>query len=313
MKKWIALLLSVLLLLPLVSCSKSSEGTDSEPSDETSQQIGSESGTEQGHESDGTEKAPGEIADCAGVYDFYDRLTSAMGNKISKLVDEHNNAVESDLSQLVALFYLPFSSLRYVDAASFAEGTSLSALESAYHMMGQNDATIRETGKNEYTIAYSKTDDATGETYEHKEVIRFDTSAPALSVVNYRNGEPGSFTEFQALGDNRYAISSEFERAIVVYQDGEILGLNHAENLWKLNPDTDQYEDYSLIFDYEDGKIFGRTDLDEDWVMEAERRDGLYRHYDLQDGICTVTGLKSSYDFEAGKTTYSPGFEVVLP
>jgi len=309
MKKRMALLLAALMLASLFACGKKNGGTNgaSPPENGKTQTGTSQTGTSQ------TGAAPdGKIVDCAGAYDFYEKLTDALSKKMSVLIDAHNEAAGSDFSQYVVMLYMPFSALRYLDAASYTRDTSPATMEASYRLMELNDAVVTQSG-NEYTITYTAKRWNSGTTYAFKEVIRFDPDAPALSVVKYADGVLTGFTEFQALGGDRYALSSELERAIVTYRDGEILAFDHAENKWELNADADGYEPFSFLFGHDSGAIFGRTDPDHDWVMEAEQHDGLYRHYSYRDGVCTVTGLSRQRNWDTGEYTFTPGYELTLP
>jgi len=311
-KRILVLLLALSMLLSLAACSGAGTGSsDISAAGGREQSSTSESGSPPPAQSGGA-PSDGKIVDCAGVSDFYEKLVDRMHRKIMDLQDEHNEAAGDDFYALVNLWYMPFSSLRYLHAASFNAGTSVETIQSAYRMMDLEDAAITESG-NEYTITYTASNQPYSEdTYALKEVIRYDPDAPALSVVKYRDGALSSFTEFQALGNDRYALSSELERAIVTYRDGEIIAIDHAENRWDINYETGEHEDYSFLFGYDSG-IFGRTDLDHDWVMEAEAQDGLYRHYDFKDGTCTITGLNKELNWDGGPPKFTPGFELILP
>ena len=328
MKRVFVLVLALAMLFSLAACGKnpSNTGGTGTPQTSTPNQSGTpessgapstQSGTTESSGAPSTqsggETSPGKIVDCAGVADFYEKLVDGMYKKVMALQDEHNDAAGDDFTKLVNLWYMPFSSLRYVDAASFTAGTSAAAVQSAFRLMDLEDAVITENEK-EFTITYTATNWPYSEdTYAFKEVIRYDPDAPALSVVKYRDGEISSFTEFQALGNDQYALSSELERAIVTYKDGEVLAMDHAENRWEINSDTGEHEDYSFVFSYDSGRIFGRTDLNHEWVMEAQTHDALYRHYDLQDGVCTITGLKKELNWNGGPPTFTPGYELILP
>lgn len=313
MKHVFVWMLALAMVFSLAACGKENTATPATPPSSGQEQSGTpeSSGTPTTAQS-GSEAVDSKINDCAGVSEFYEKLVDGMYKKIMALQDEHNEAAD-DFSKMVNLWYMPFSSLRYVDAASFTAGTSAETVQSAFRLMDLADAVVTENG-NEFTISYTATNWPYSEdTYAFKEVIRCDLNAPALSVVKYRDGELSSFTEFQAMGNDQYALSSELERAIVTYKDGEIIAMDHAENRWEINSDTGKHEDYSFVFGYDSGEIFGRTDLDHNWVMEAETHDALYRHYDLQNGVCTITGMKKELNWDGGPPTFTPGYEVTLP
>lgn len=315
MKRILVMVLALVLLLSAAACGKSpapsSDGT-SAPSTSTPDQSGSSDSSTPPASGGSDSSAPdsGKTGSCSDIADFYEKLVDRMEKKVMDLQDEHNEAVGDDYTKMINLWYMPFSSLRYIDAFMFNANTSASTVQSSLRLLGNEDAVVTGSG-NEYTITYTNTDWYTETDYELTEIIRFDPDALALSVVNYRDGEISSFTEFQALGNDRYALSSELERAIVTYKDGEILTIDHAENKYDTDYETGDYEAYSFIFGYD--SIFGRTDLDSAWVTEAEASDGLYRHYEYSDGVCTITGLNKQHNWDGGDPTFTPGYEVIMP
>jgi len=314
MKRIVVWALALAMLFSLAACGKnpSNTGGTGTPQTSTPEQSGTPESSGTPSTQSGGETSPGKITGCADVSDFYEKLVDGMYKKIMALQDAHNEAA-TDFSAMANLWYMPFSSLRYVDAASFTAGTSAATVQSAFRLMDLEDAVVTENGK-EFTITYTATNWPYSEdTYAFKEIIRYDPDAPALSVVKYRDGELSSFTEFQAMGNDQYALSSELERAIVTYKDGEVLAMDHAENRWAINSDTGEHEDYSFVFGYDSGEVFGRTDMNHEWVMEAQTHDALYRHYDLQDGVCTITGLKKELNWDGGPPTFTPGYELILP
>jgi len=316
MKKLLATGLALLLLLSLAACGDSAPGGESSgtpsgaaaPSGSSAAAPGSSSAAAPANSSTASDK----ITDCAGVYDFYEALTDAVSNKMDELVDLHNEAAGDDFTKMVSLLYMPFNALRYLDAVYFASGTSPSTVQASIRLLGNEDAIVTEDGDG-YIITYTARDYSTDETYAYKEIIRYDTDAPALSVVHYRDGDLSSFTEFQALGGDRYALSTEIDRAIVSYKGGEILAIDHAVNNWEYNYETGEYEDFSFFFDHESGAVFGHTGADHDWVMEAQQHDGLFRHYALDNGVCVITGLKKDRNWDTGEYIFTPGYELVLP
>jgi|GEM_PF-2247034 len=326
MKKLLSLMLSLLIVLSLAACSakpakkddSKEKKSDSKEQTSSVSEKDSDTGTSSAlnvlssfSEAKGSEEASGGIESCADVYDFYERLAYAMGNKMEKLVDAHNDSVGGDYTKMVNIWYMPFSPLRYIDATMLTASISAGSLETSFRILGNEDAEVTEiTGG--YSVTYTATDWSSGETYAYKEEILFNTSPPALSVIHYHDGELSSFTEFQALGNDLYAVSSELERAIVAYIDGEIISIDHAENIWDIADDNSGYAEHSFIFDYSSGKIFGRTDLDHEWVMEAQAHDGLFHHYDFSDGVCTITGVTKNRNWDTGEYTFTPGYELVL-
>jgi len=314
MKKLLAVLIIVVFVLTAAACGN---GTPAEnPGANTEDLPESEQGGNQGETGNDLPEPGGDdhadAASCADVYDFYEKLTDSLAKKMGELQDAHNEAAGDDFMSMVNLLYMPFSSLRYVDAASYDADTSAETMESAYQIMGNEDAKVSIDG-NVITITYTAADYLNETKYAFKEIITYDTDPIALSVITYRDGEIIGFTEFKDLGDGVYAASSEFERAFITYVDGNIVAFDHTENIHDLGDDNVTYTEDSLIFDYESGKILDKTSLDESWLTAADAEGKLYRRYTFADGVCTITGLKSEYDWDNGGVTYTPGYEVTLP
>ena len=299
--------LALVMILSVAACGDSvgDNSGAAAPSGNSQDSGGSEDNGGSGN--NGGSGASGDFGSCADVYNFYEKLTDKMSDTMEELIDAHN---EKEGVDYIILLYMPFSSLRYLDASSFDADTTASTMEAAYKALGNEDASVTQDG-NLITITYTGKNYTTGDTYAFKEEIRYDTSGPSLSVVNYHDGELSSFNVFQALGGDNYALSTEYERAIVTYRDGEIVAIDHAVNIWDYDSDVDGYTEDSVLFDFDSGNIFGGT-ADSAWVHASEG-NGLYRHYELKDGSCRITGLNETTDWESGVTTYSDGYDVTIP
>ncbi|MBQ7246707.1 MAG: hypothetical protein IJS22_01255 [Lachnospiraceae bacterium] len=314
MKKFTALILVLAMTAALAGCGGSPDTPASlsgQGQDPQTQNAGIDAPGQDVQTQPAGAGGSGSAESCADLYDLYEKITNAMSKKISDLQEKHNEAV-TDFTGMVNLWYLPFSSLRYVDAAMISADTGPSTVESAIKMLGNEDAQVVQDGKS-YVITYTAKNYSTEQTYAYKEVITWDTGTKELSVVHYHDGEMSSFTEFTSLGGDRYAISSEFERAIVTYAGGEITEMVHAENIHDQDYETEEYSEESLIFTYDEGRILGRSDMDENWVKAAESAGGLFRLYELKDGTCHITGLSQEYNWDTGGQSYKPGFDVTLP
>jgi len=203
--------------------------------------------------------------------------------------------------------YLPFLTLS-TDPVMFSAGTPVSTIELSYTYMGNEDAKVVQDG-NQYTVTYSDSD--SDGAYTCKKVMKFDPDTVSMSYVSYRNDEISNFYEYVGLGNDKYALVSVSDRAIVTYKDGEILTVLHAQNIYHEDWETGELSEATVVNAYPDDAIFGKS-VDESWVTEHENDGAIEKLYNFDGTTLKVTGMNSEYDLDSGDYTYTPGFSAEI-
>ena len=316
-KRLLAIVIICTMAISLSACGGSGGNSGSESKSGNISTAASDTASQSGasQTSSAAQADTASIRSGKDVYDFYDKLTTAMEKKLTDLQNQHNDAVGDDYTAMVNILYTPFNALRYLDLIYFGDGGAAAA-QSTLRALGNEDAVVTENGTNSFTIEYtakSYNADSTTTTYKSKADIKFDTEKLVFSIVFYRDGKLSNFTEAQFIGKDQYAFSTETDRAIVTYKDGEVTAFVHAENTYEDDYENGGFTKESFIYEYNDeSKVFGKQSVDEAWVKEAEKHDALHRLYVLKDNVIKITGLKDKYTYD-GPKTYEPGYDVTLP
>ncbi len=319
-KRLTAIVVAGAMALALTACSGGSgnNGSDNSKTDSTAPAASGTDSSQVTVSGDGsqttvdTSSAQQSVKSGNDLYDFYSALTDKMSDTVSELVNKHNESVGSDYTAMVNILYMPFSSIRFLDLAFF-NGSSAETVKSSFKMLGNDDVEVTENSKNDYTIEYTATPVSSGKSYKSKTNIRIDPENLGVSIVFYRDGVLESFTDMQYIGSDRYALSTETDRAIVTYKDGNITEIFHAQNTYQPDYDKGGFTEDSFIYEYNDSSsVYGKKTVDESWVKEAESHNALYRLYEYKDGVMKITGLKEVYSY-SNPITYEPGYAVTLP
>ena len=119
------------------------------------------------------------------------------------------------------------------------------------------------------------------------------------SMVQYDGeGNAISFFRFQCLGDDRYAISNQYMRALLTYNDktgsfSEIDAGITTNTVIRFKEATGLDNPVDTPYVYEsDGLLPLKKDaLNAEWVTEAEKVGGLFRHMVLDGDMFIISGL----------------------
>lgn len=245
MKKFLAILLTLLLVFSLAAC----KGGSADPA------TADDSGASTQPDAGGPASAPGNSY--AAAYELYYAITTAMNVAFDGVVDPHNAALQvenetywSDPDYYSGIF-LPFLSIDIAYTATFEEdnwaGISAS-LQQGLSWFDLTDVVVERTAANSYRLAYrgSYTDTETWESTEgvyFESLCQYDPGTGALRFAMY--AEPGgvralqSLIQFVPLGGDRYALISRSERAVVEYKDGVVTAFDYGNGAALNDPDAD--------------------------------------------------------------------------
>ncbi len=327
MKKFIAFALALILILSLAACGGTAgpkPGGNENPSG-SSRTDGPGAGQNGGNAPGGNASegnvtggnAPGK--DYATCYSFYLELVTELGDTLNTIVTDHNARLEkenpagyfSDPSYLMMFLYLPFVSIDMALTAAVTDDIDPYVFATAYRILGVEDAQLTVISSGNYKITYTMQDrDNEGKTKSVEQLLRYESES--IRYEQRIDGELDEFYEFIALGNDRYALQGITDRAIVTYKDGQITEVLHSVNKYEMDYDTRMPKEGSVFYDPEADSAWGRKDLDENWVLALESSGGLERIYELKDGTLTISGQKSTYDWQTGVTTYEPMVPVVI-
>lgn len=319
MKKFLAFALALIMVFTLAACGggddKNSSGSTSNPGSNTSKP--GNSGTESKDTSNPVINAPGK--DYATSYEFYADLTNKLATTITDIVEENNKRLEeekpdsyiSDPSYILIFLYIPFLSIDMAFTAAVTDDIDPAGLALAYSFFGIDDAklTIQSPGRYKITYTLPDRDDDT-KTNSIEELLRYENGS--IRYEQRINGELDEFYEFISLGGDRYALQGKRDRAIIKYKNGEIIEVIHSETMYEKDSKTGELKEWSVLYDPDSDSIWGKSNLDEDWVRELESSGGLKRIYELKDGKLTISGQNSNYDWQTGETTIEPMTPIVI-
>ncbi len=312
MKKIVAILLTVILVFSLIACDNGDTPSGSEGVGGSSQNQGG------GSKPSGGGTTPTEKIDSyADVYALFEKVTGAMESSVNNIVDANNAKLEqekpdsyyNDPSYLI-MMYMPFMSLDMAFSSMISDDVSPSTIEMTYAFLG-SDADFTVLAPGDYKLTYNTTD-WQDETQINRYEERMLYSGESIRYAQYKNGELDEFTEFISLGNDRYAIQNRTNRAVLTYKDGVITEMVHSWTIWDEDWETDIPTPESIRYDLDADSSWGRKDQDENWVRELEAQNRLERIYVLRNGTLTISGMKSSTDWETNVTTYTAMDPIVI-
>ncbi len=320
MKKLISIFLSFALMFCASACTNSDSKVEDDNDDGAVKEKSSDAETVENKDSEKnsntSDSADGPGNSYASAYSFYTEMTQELSTLVMDIVDNHNAKLEEenpdgyfyDPSYYLMLAYMPFSSLNMAFTATVDETTDSSAIEMAYSFLGFKDVKFIRTGKGEYTIT-SSYENSDGTVTSYEEYMKF--SDGSLSYNHFTNGEQTEYLEFVNLGNNRYAVQNESARALITYKNGEITSLVHSSNKYETDWETGALTDWSVVNEYPTESIWGRDDLDEDWVLE-KGEDAYIKIYSLTSDTLTITGLDKNTDWSTGEISFVPMSPIVI-
>ena len=251
-----------------------------------------------------------EVTNYEQAYTFYSNLINKISNVVSNAVKHNNERIEeakpddyyNDPAYLSVL-YMPFLSIDMALTSSLSDTVSSATIEMLYSFFGYKDIVFEIKAPGEYVITGQDEDDGV----ELKDLASYSNGG--IRYSHLVDGKVTEFYEFIPLGNDRYALQSLTDRAIVTYKDGEITKMIHSETRHETDWDTEQPTTWSVYYDPDTESIWGKTQLDDSWVLE--KQDGIHSVYEISEGNLTVSGFKKkSYGEDA---TFEPMDPIVMP
>lgn len=319
MKKILALALVLIMVFTIAACGggddKDPSGGTSKPGNNTSNPGNSDT------ESEGTDNpvisAPGK--DYGTSYEFYADLADKLSSTITDIIENNNRRLEEedpdnyydDPNYMLLVVYIPFLSIDMAFTAAVTDDIDPAGLALAYSFFGIDDTELTIQSPGRYRITYTLTDrDDDTKTNSVEELLRYENGS--IRYEQRFNGELDEFYEFISLGGDRYALQGKKDRAIIKYKNGEIIEVIHSENMYEKDISTGELKEWSVVYDPEADSIWGKSNLDEDWVLELESSGGLKRIYELKNDKLTISGQNSKYDWQTNETTFEPMTPIVI-
>lgn len=313
MKKILALLLVAMMLFAFAACSDIENPKTSQQPDQSADPDKTAAPNTGNEASNGLPSGDS----YAEAYTFYSGLVDKLGSTISNIVDNNNARLEEeqpdtyfDDPSYMIIIYMPFLSIDMAFTSSVSETVDPASIVMAYSFMGIEDAEFTITSPGNYKISYTSEDWETGEAESIEELMRYDNGS--IRYEQRINGELDEYYEFVALGQDRYALQSKTNRAIVTYKDGKITEVLHSWTKYEEDWETGELTEWSVWYDPEADSIWGKSGIDESWVLELESEGALERIYELKDGVLTISGQTSNTDWETGVTTFEPMEPVII-
>ena len=159
------------------------------------------------------------ISDYKSAYALMAQINTAMSTLLNKTLESYNKEhPEGDPKNAAEVMPLLFHSIDLCFTAYFCEDEAAYAgIVAAAEMVGITETKMTRNGAHDYTLS-GKT--FGGKAFEMKGV--YDSATGGLRMLKNTEGTITEFFEFIPLGDGQYAFQNDTERALAIYQDGNL-------------------------------------------------------------------------------------------
>lgn len=297
MKRFIAPILVILLLTLFCACGKPATNTNSIISVPTGN-VDNATRTQQTTPANTDAPAVvdnirgGDFNSCAAFYKgMTDALTTyvdvAIGANNERIMDSNPSGYESDPAYL-PIIYAPFASGNLDFFATL--GSTTEEVKAAIEEIGFFNVEYDRNSNGEHSVRYCDEDDS-GEVITIEERAAYQNSS--IRFERIENGRTVEFSEFVWLGGDMYALQNMSERAIIEYDGKMIKRFTHAQNRFSHESEEtgDPYA-WSVKNAPDTDSIWGRTDMDEAWVLQKSAVNGIYMVFELNYGTLNISGYK---------------------
>jgi len=240
MKKILSLVLAVLMVLALAACGGKSDAPSVESGGVPQTQNEQSGSANENSPVVSAPKADSKLPQSyAEGYEFYYDIADEMDRLVNGIVEANNARLEEEYpddyysrSDYMILLYMPFISLDMAFTATL-DDSSVASVESVYRMMGSEDAKVEKLSSGEYRISYTGSDwqDETN-TYLVEELVSYSNGS--IRYVQYVDGEIKALYEYVSLGNDRFAMQSRTNRAVLTYKDAIFCGFCYCSMIFSL-------------------------------------------------------------------------------
>lgn len=295
MKRFVASILVISLLTLFCACGKQATDTDSiisvpygNTDSVTRSQQTPPANTDAPANPDNRKED--DFRSCAAFYKgMTDALTIyvdvAVGANNERIMNANPSGYESDPAYL-PIIYAPFASGNLDFFASL--GSTTEEVRAAIEEIGFFNVEYDRNSMGEHSVRYCDEDDS-GEVITIEELAAYQNSS--IRFERRENGRTIEFSEFIWLGGDMYALQNMHERAIIEYDGKMIKSFTHAQNRFSHeSEETGEPYSWSVKNTSDTDSIWGRTDMDEAWVLQKSAENGIYMVFELNDGTLSISG-----------------------
>ena len=288
MKRIVALIIAMLMLVSLAACGGSSDtpGNTSAATDSSKPDSGK---TDESKAPEGTD---GKYL--ADIYGVYEKICNGMMECVNDVVEKSFEAGKSSTDYVNFLGFNDVGLTNFNLAGSF-DGQDMSITKMALAILTSEDLVL-DTTSDGYVLKFTSYN---GDSVES--TFRYDISSMSVSFVEKRNGTLYKFFDMANLGNGKYALLSNTERAIVDFDGKNVTGFYYSKLL------NNSYDKIYNENDYASASVYGKTSADNNWVTELRSENKIEKIWDCTQSnkLVVSTLLKSEYD-DDGNKSYAP-------
>lgn len=211
-----------------------------------------------------------ETSEYSGAYALADNISKDMNTLMDQALTKNNREhPEGDPKNADDVVPFMFISIPFSYTAYFGEDeTMYEGIVSMAEMMGISEAKVTRTAQHNYTL--------TGKTFRENLPYEingvYDSANGSIRMTEKEGGKVIEFLEFVPLGNEKYALQSSKERAVVLYGGGKIESFIYTET----NADD--------VYSAEGDSIFPEGPASEDGWADGRAEEEYRQHYEYNGG-----------------------------
>ncbi len=225
------------------------------------------------------------------AFQFYCEIATAMAYTGGDYIRINNERVgdDPDDPNYIDFSYMPFDSINMATMQFIGDETTEEEVRECLESFGFQDIRFEKPAQGQYRITFEdEGEDGVIQRYEN--LMRYENGAVRFELIC--DGVTVDFEEFISMGNGLFALQDMTNRAIVCYRDGTLVSMRHSTLRSEFDFDTNRLTSWSKHYDASADSIWGRTDLDTDWVDERNAAGDVYLIFDYADTIMHITGFR---------------------
>ena len=239
----------------------------------------------------------------AESYNLFSDISNKLGELCAEKIQEHNQKLADkypdsylENSDYIATTVFPFYEIDIALTASIDETMTNELLGNVFDAFGLKNSKFTRNTTNDYSITF---DNNSGDAIIF--ICKYNPANGAFLFLDKIDAKDGNDTvkamiEFLPLGENKYAIQSLTERAIVTYKGGVITNAVYSKNIYNVDY-TGALSDIEVLYNIYEDSIYPDRKPDDNFAIK--NKDELETILTVGNDIFSIDVNKCIYLYDA--------------